>query len=279
MIAVLSTCNEGNRIKNCIQQILKVTNEIHLVNDGNFDLETLSLIKEFNLIAHEYKKIGCKEPHLAHFFSEMQYIDQDILHLDYDEVISDELCSELSSYDRFPFPLRVNMTHCGVDEYGALRYKSGSTRSSKVIAFNTAHLKMILGLPHKGLIFNESSILLRSRLSHTGDHLNFGLLKLIKRDMGFAKLDGQLRVKRLQCFFNKNYQLIEPDSNFLMPIDRYRYCFPRLFFIPCIIYRLFQSFLWLADVRSLATFKYEVRITISRLVYQFVLLKEIIRNK
>ena len=54
MIGVVSTCNEGMRIENCIIQLKKITNKIYILNDGIFDTNTKIVIDKYNLLGIEF---------------------------------------------------------------------------------------------------------------------------------------------------------------------------------------------------------------------------------
>lgn len=278
-IAVISTHNEGLKAQECILSLKKITSNIHLLNDGIFNEETKLLISTHNLIGHEFEHIGCKEPHLAKFFSNSKYINSDIIHLDYDEIISDELCEELLLIKKIEAPIKVNMLHLAECREGVLKYKKGSSRASKVIAFNQSHIQSITGLTHKGFLFNKNSIFLNGLILHNGNHLNFSLKKLIQRDIYFCKLDAKLRTTRIAYYADKEYKFIEPDSNCLKKIDRYRYKYPTLTFLPCLVFRLLQSIIWIFEVRSLFTLFYELKVIVSRMTYQYILIKSIIKIK
>ena len=273
MIAIISMCNEAFLANDCIQSVKNVVSvdDIFIINDGHANRDMKDFISHHKLKIFEYNHIGCKEPHLAKFFDIVNE-NETILHLDYDEVLTDKLIYEINLIkDNISNPYLVNMIHAN-NLHQKIQYSNYSDRSSKVILFNKSNIKKIIGLPHKGFVFNKSDFkYLKEPLLHSADHINYKLIDHIKRDIHFSTLDASLRTKRISIYFGK-FLLENPDSVYLSKFDNLRFKFPLMLFPLCILYRAFQSFLWLLQVRNIFTLKYETKIMISRMFYQINLL-------
>ena len=282
MIALISTCNEGYKLFDCLSKLRELNIRTLALNDGFLDMPTSELLKSFSVECYEFNKIGCKEPHLAEFFSS-QIITENILHLDYDEILSDDLLEEIRQikYKDLPILYAVNMEHQLTKEGSLpLRYKKNSTRSSKVILFHPSFIASIVGLPHKGFTFSRKPLFLDSILFHTGNHLSYNLKTLIQRDKKFAQLDAALRCKKIYYFDqNSRGNFLLPRDGRLKKIDSLRFKYPIFLYVFCLLYRGIQSILWLCESRNWITFKYESKVFISRMAYQIYLMNEIISIK
>jgi hypothetical protein len=282
MIALISTCNEGYKLFDCLSKLKKLNIRMVALNDGLLDIPTNEVLESFSVKSYEFNKIGCKEPHLVEFFSN-QTITENILHLDYDEILSDDLLKEICQIKirNLPVLYAVNMEHQLINDNGlALRYKKNSTRSSKVILFHPSFIASIVGLPHKGFTFSHKPLFLEGILFHTGNHLAFNLKNLIQRDKIFAQLDAALRCRRIYYFDQDSRgDFLLPYDSRLKKIDSYRFKYPIFLYIFCLLYRGFQSIPWLCESRNWITFKYELKVFISRMAYQYYLMNKIISIK
>lgn len=276
MISIISMCNEAFLANDCILSVKRVCsdNNIYIINDGEANYDMKNFVSHHKVKMIEYKKIGCKEPHLARFF-ETVYENETILHLDYDEILSEQLISEINLIkNNISNPYLVNMIH-GNSINQKIKYRNYSDRSSKIILFNKSSLVKIIGLPHKGLVFNKKNFnFLKGPLIHGAGHISYNLLDHIKRDMHFSRLDAYLRTKKISIYSGKFF-FVNPDSSHLSKFDYLRYRYPILLFPGCILYRSFQSFLWFFQVRNLYTFFYEFKIMIARMFYQVNLLLQL----
>lgn len=282
MIALISTCNEGYKLFDCLSKLKKLNIRTLALNDGFLDIPTIKLLKSFSVECYEFNKVGCKEPHLAEFFSS-QIITENILHLDYDEILSDDLLEEIRQIKNKDLPIlyAVNMGHQLINQSSlALRYKKNSTRSSKVILFHPTFIASIVGLPHKGFTFSRKPLFLDGILFHTGNHLSFNLKTLIQRDKKFAQLDAALRCQKIYYFDQHNgVDFLLPHDARLKKIDSFRFKYPIFLYFFCLLYRGLQSISWLCESRNWITFKYESKVFISRMAYQIYLMNKIISIK
>ena len=276
MISIISMCNEAFLANDCISSVKRVCshNNIYIINDGEINNDMKKFVSHHKVKIIDYKKIGCKEPHLARFF---ETVDQNetILHLDYDEILSDQLISEINSIkNNISNPYLVNMVHGNIINQ-KIKYRRYSDRSSKIILFNKSCLDKIIGLPHKGLVFNKKDLrFLKGSLIHGAGHISYNLFEHIKRDMHFSRLDAFLRTKKISIYSGKFF-FVDPDSSHLSKFDYFRYRYPLILFPVCILYRSFQSFLWFFQVRNFYTFFYEFKIMIARMFYQVNLLLQL----
>ena len=269
-------CNEAFLANDCILSVKRVCSEnnIYIINDGVANNDMKNFVSHHKVKMIEYENIGCKEPHLARFFENVNE-SETILHLDYDEILSDQLISEINLIkNNISKPFLVNMIH-GNTINQKIKYCKYSDRSSKIILFYKSCLEKIIGLPHKGLVFNKKDLkFLKGPLIHGAGHISYNLFEHIKRDMHFSRLDAFLRTKKISIYSGKFF-FVDPDSRHLSKFDYLRYRYPLMLFPGCILYRSFQSFLWIFQVRNIYTFFYEFKIMIARMIYQVNLLLQL----
>lgn len=277
MKIILSMCNEGKKVLPCLESLNKFNTYIDILHDGKVNKNTKKILLRFKTRIHEFPKIGCKEPHLTHFISKLGN-NESILHVDYDEVITGKLFDEIKRMKfKTSFPIAVNMQH--ESNKNDILYQDQASRSSKVIFFNTKNIQTIIGLPHKGIFFNSKPLFFRNIIKHNASHINNSLLDHIRRDLHFSNLDALLRFFPIVIFSKQKLYMVGSNSRDIGYKDYLRFKYPILLYVPIIIFRVFQSFLWFFQVRNFSTFKYEFKIFISRIIYQINLLNKIILYK
>src|SRR5207237_770773 len=86
--------NEGAVIERCIQSIVNLVDEIHVVHDGPCTDNTLSICKKYTDHVAIRPAVGEAEPHRAWMFSQVK--TDWIIQLDSDEYLSGELQRNLN---------------------------------------------------------------------------------------------------------------------------------------------------------------------------------------
>jgi hypothetical protein len=275
IIGVMVLHHEGNQAREALTSLLRVCKTVYVLHDGPSDIETRKLAEDLNVIFIEMDKRGCKEAQLTEFLG-TQFADQDrndlwYLNTDSDEILSENLICEIQSLSLdSPMCYWVPMRHICADGV-ALRYANHSVRVMKIILFHVDAIKMVIGLPHKGVQGTSMSVNLTGDLLHKASHLNYSFLQIFKKEMIFAIKDAKLRSNLVRIFLRRRLISVSGGNMWLPLTDRLRFLFPLLAAFPAGIYSLLLSLRGLLDVRSFRTFNCEVKLVATRPFYQIYL--------
>ena len=178
MIGLLVMCNEGARCLPTINQIRRLCSTVYVIHDGEPNDDTRRIISRYADHIYIKPKMGCKEPHLAEFFSNYENVDDWILHFDTDEVLSEELSKEISIHNSSDgivyYAKNVDINQSG----SYLRYRRISR--GKVILFQPKSVQRIIGIPHVGLKFEMSKVSkLNNPLHHYSSHVNASYIEYL----------------------------------------------------------------------------------------------------
>ncbi len=275
IIGVMVLHHEGNRAREALVSLLRVCETVYVLHDGPSDPETRQLAKDLNVIFIEMDKKGCKEAQLTEFlgsqFSNQLGDDLWYLNTDSDEILSDDLISEIQSLHLdMPICYWVPMRHLSGDGI-PLKYTNNSVRIMKIILFHVDAVEMVIGLPHKGVQGSTSAINLNGALLHKAGHLNYSFFQILKKEMFFAVKDAKLRSTLVKVFLNRQLISVSGGDVMLPLTDRLRFLFPLFVAFPASLYSLLLSLRGLLDVRSVRTFICELKLVLTRPIYQIYL--------
>lgn len=96
LTVIILTCNEELHIKRCIENALKLTNHIIIVDSGSND-NTVNISRELGASVMHLDWPGNHAEQLNNALNKLQISSQWLLRLDADEYLSDELLNEISN--------------------------------------------------------------------------------------------------------------------------------------------------------------------------------------
>jgi len=261
-------CNEGERARQALIALRAVADKLTIIQDGQVDETTDQLSREYASDVVVYPKKGCKEPHLALFFAQFRNESRWFLHVDSDEILSDELKAEIATLDLSePDVYSVELAHT-LKDGTSLKYKKGSGRVVKPILFHNEKLRSVIGLPHGALKLDLPWRKLDAQVIHRAGHLNFSFRQLFEKEKRFARTDARLRSLPVKVLGADGLLEIESTSNSFGFTNWLRNSHPLLALPLSATYQFAQSLWWLADVRSMKTLVSELQMLPIRPFYQ-----------
>jgi len=272
-------CNEGERARKACERVKAASSEMVILHDGEANLETKNLAASLGVPFYEYEKKGCKEPHLVRFFSENAEEPKWYLHVDSDEILSQELVEEILSLDLDkPEVYYGELVHTKSDGT-ALRYSENSSRSEKPVIFHSESFEYLIGMPHCFCAFKSRPKRLNNPTIHEAAHLDYGLFKILSKEARFAQTDARIRTNEVAFFSKGKLDFVSPSASILGKNNYYRYKYSLLVLFPAMLYSLKRSFGWLFEARSLSAFVVEARLLVARPFYQGRICWLIAQNK
>lgn len=277
IIGVVVLYNDGARAADTISSMKTVCDLVFLIHDGKASEETKRLISGTGLPLHEWPRRYCKEAHLVHFFDLLlnkKKINNHgnnfkwCLHLDTDEYLDKDIIEEIKALTDINTDYIVASANHKSPQGLALQYTAKSNRVMKPVLINLSADLNIIGLPHKGIIFEESaSHVLENPFVHNATHISGTFLSQLKKELQFAKNDSIRRTEKVSVLNGKNLISVLPTDGMIPFKDRLLNKYPLAFSLPAAFYSAYRSLISVFEARGLGTVCYELKMLVVRALY------------
>lgn len=222
--------NEGALIRRCLESIVGVVDEIHIVHDGPCLDDTLDICAEYTTHISVRLSIGEAEPHRAWMFAQVR--TKWILQMDSDEYLSSKLKQNVRELCR----------HDEVDAYtfvwpywDGTKYRTRQWPRKKSL-FQTKRIQF-LAFPHEE-VRTTITVDTNFRLEHKPTYDNYTWRVFRKKWMGWAKIHAH--------YFQKDSKTLDrfpKSATHLLPHYYEHSKHPLLYAVPIALYHFAGSYL------------------------------------